>query len=473
MPSDYIKIEARKELARRKFWDYCRLMAKDFYRDDRKYLKHLCDELEEFSRSDERILVINMPPRHGKTRTAIMFAQWILGLNPQEMIMTGSYNEILSKQFSKGVRNAIMEQKASDDYLVYNDIFPNTIIKEGEAGANLWAVDGQHFSFLATSPQATATGFGATYLIVDDLIKSADEAYNDNNLDKLWSWLTNTMLTRLEEGAKLIIVMTRWSTKDVAGRAMKFFDESNLTYRLVSYKALQDDDTMLCEDILSRESYDFRIKLIGAHVASANYQQIPIDVKGVLYRNLKKWQELPPFEVVYNYTDVADQGKDWTCSICYGVYRGEAYILDIIYTADGMEITEPQTAEMLMKNKVRVAYLESNGGGMGFKRSVERILWENYNSRYTKIKAFHQRKNKMARIITNSTFVMDNVYFPHNWEIKYPEFYNDIMTFQRIGTNARDDAADALTGVAESIMGSNDMGSDVSDQIKALKELRL
>ena len=62
-------------------WNYCRLKAKDFYREDREYLKDLCNKLEEFINSDKKILVINMPPRHGKSRTATLLVQWLLGNN--------------------------------------------------------------------------------------------------------------------------------------------------------------------------------------------------------------------------------------------------------------------------------------------------------------------------------------------------------------------------------------------------------
>lgn len=66
----------------------------------------------------------------------------------------------------------------------------------------------------------TATGFGARKLIIDDLIKKAEEAFNENTLEKQWQWFTDTMLSRTETGYKIIIIMTRWATNDLAGRAL-------------------------------------------------------------------------------------------------------------------------------------------------------------------------------------------------------------------------------------------------------------
>src|SRR5699024_12628583 len=91
-----------------------------------------------------------------------------------------------------------------------------------------------------------------------------------------WDWFTQTMLQRLEENAKIIIIMTRWHTNDLAGRAKKHFKNQNKKIREVKLKAMQDDGTMLCDEILSKESYLDRVKLMGKEVASANYQQEPI-----------------------------------------------------------------------------------------------------------------------------------------------------------------------------------------------------
>ena len=97
------------------------------------------------------------------------------------------------------------------------------------------------------------------------------------------------------------------------------------------------------------------------------------------------------------------------------------------------------------------AKIESNNGGRGFARSVERILKEQYKSNKTKITWFHQSQNKLARILSNATWVMDHIYYPVNWRDKWPEYYKAMNQYQREGKNAHDDAPDATTGVAESM----------------------
>lgn len=447
--------DVRKELSRKSFWEYTKTLAPSFYKEDREYLKTFCHDLQEFYHGDDEVLIVNMPPRHGKSRTVGLFAQWLFGVNNQLKIMTGSYNETLSTTFSKSVRNTIAEEKADEDKIIYSDIFPDTKIKRGDAAANLWGLEGGHYNYLATSPTGTATGFGCNVMIIDDVIKNAEEAYNENTLEKHWDWFTNTMLSRLEEGGKIIIVMTRWASKDLAGRALEHFKEEGKKLKHVTLKALQDNGKMLCDEVLSRKSYDSKVRAMGEDIASANYQQVPIDVKGVLYKSLKTYDKLPEFERVISYTDTADQGNDYLCSVVAGIHKGEGYILDVYYTKEGMEVTEPETADFFVRNNVNKALIESNNGGRGFSRNVKRIIYEKYQTNSVVIRWFHQNKNKMARILTNSSFIQEHIYFPEDWRYRWPEFYKDIIAFQKEGKNKHDDAPDTLTGIAEAINKQN------------------
>ncbi|MEG0380300.1 MAG: phage terminase large subunit, partial [Kurthia sp.] len=362
----------------------------------------------------------------------------------------------------KAVRNDISEVKGDKDKLVYSDIFPDTRIKHGDGAMNLWSLEGGYNNYLATSPTGTATGFGATLLIIDDLIKNAEEAFNEGVLEKHWEWFTNTMLSRVEEGGKIIIIMTRWSSKDLAGRALFHFKEEGKKIRHINLKAQQEDGSMLCDEILSCRSFESKTRAMRPEIAAANYQQEPIDQKGRLYSKFKTYDgELPQFKQIKNYTDTADTGEDFLCSIDYGVtFNDEAYVLDVLYTKDGMEVTEPKTAEMLHKDKVNISDIESNSGGRGFARSVERLLKANHNSNFTRVEPFHQSKNKQARILSNATWVMDHIYFPSNWRERWPEYFKAMTEYQREGKNKHDDAPDATTGIAEKIDGGSTYSFD-------------
>ena len=441
------------ELSRREFWQYCKLTSPDFYSNDRDFLHDLADKLQWFVEdAEQQIMVVNMPPRHGKSRTATKFVQWLFGkYGIDKKVMTGSYNETLSGTFAKAVRDVIAE-KPTEGILTYGDIFPGTKIKYGEAAAQKWSLEGsQQANYLATSPTGTATGFGCNIMIIDDLIKNSEEAYNESVLQKQIDWFNNTMLSRTENDFKIIIIMTRWSTKDLAGYVLANYDD----VVHINYKAVQDDETMLCEAILSYKDYKIKTKNMNKDIVLANYQQEPIDVKGRLYSHIKTYTDIPRdskgnslFKYILNYTDTADTGSDYLCSICYGMYESTYYILDVLYTKAPMEVTEPATAQMLTKNNVGNALIESNNGGRGFSRNVIRELKALGNT-HTKIQWFFQSKNKTSRILSNSTGVMQNVAFPVNWEDRWPDFAKAIRKYQKEGKNAHDDAPDALTGVYE------------------------
>ncbi len=445
MISKELIYQARLALARKDFWEYCKLIAPDFYKDDRPYLKDMCYQLQSFYESNEKVLVINLPPRHGKSRTATLFVEWLFGENPLLKVMTGSYNETLSTTFAKQVRDAILEEK-SEGILSYCDIFPNTQIKHGESSASKWALQGsQQTSYLATSPKGTATGFGCNVMIIDDLIKSSAEAFNENTLESHIDWFNNTMLSRTENGFKLIIIMTRWATNDLAGYILRSYKN----VRHINYKAVQDNGTMLCEGILSAEDYEFKTKSMAKEIVLANYQQEPIDVKGRLYTQFKTYSKRVEYKYILNYTDTADTGSDFLCSINYGMtFDGDYHILDILYTNEPMEVTEPATAKMLNKDNVGCAIIESNNGGRSFARNVKSEL-KKLNNTHCNVQWFHQSQNKEARIFSNSASVMANVYYPENWIDKFPEFAEAMMRYQREGKNLHDDAPDCVTGVYE------------------------
>lgn len=450
--------EARLELARRNFWEFCKLMAGDFYTEDRLYLKRFCTELQDFYNSDDKVMIVNEPPRHGKSRTAQLFSQWIFGINKHEKILTGSYNEQLSTTFSRAVRDAISEKKASKDRFVYSDVFPSSKIKRGSSAANMWTLEGAHVSYLATSPSGTVTGFGGSLMIIDDIVKNAEEAYNEAILEKHWTWFTNTMLSRLEKGGKVIIIATRWHSDDLSGRALRHYESIGVKVRLILETALQADGTMLCDKVLDRASYDLIVKTMGKDIAEANYNQRPVDMVGRLYQGFKTYSELPTddngnslLETICCYCDTADRGDDYLAAYIFGIYQNQAYVLDILFTKDGMEITEPALAEKLYKHRVQKAWIESNNGGRGFGRSVERILREKYHYAKVFIDLFFQSKNKKARILGAATWVQENVYFPAGWEVRWAELYSDLYKYQKEGKAKNDDAEDALSGIYEKI----------------------
>lgn len=446
------------------FWHFCNLLAPDFYTTNRPHLGELCRTLERLytgqPQPDGRIykkLIINYPPQHGKSRTLFLFCAWVMGRNQEERIITASYNDSTAQEFSRYTRDCIGEERIQRHQVVYSDIFPAKL-KHGDSSVGKWALDGQHFNYLATGVGGSATSKGGTILIVDDTIKNAEEALSENHLEKIWLWYAGTFKSRVSAvGGEHIEIInhTRWAKKDLIGRLM---DAPNASDWYVLCRPAHDEvnQQMLCSEMLSFKAYTERKDLAftskqAMSVFMANYQQKPIDVEGALYGDFKTYESLPDgIEVIRNYTDTADTGDDFLCSISYAIKQGFAYILNIVYDQSPAEVTEPLVVKLLTSTGTNEALIESNSGGRAFARNVERMI--RATGHYTTaIRTFTQTKNKQTRIISNSPAVMNNVIMPSDWMHRWPKFYLDVTNYQRAGKNKHDDCADVLTGIVENL----------------------
>ena len=177
------------------------------------------------------------------------------------------------------------------------------------------------------------------------------------------------------------------------------------------------------------------------------YQGHPTSQGGLLYGNNFRTYDTLPESIVKrgNYTDTADTGDDYLCSVCYVMDPdSNIYVTDVVYSREPMEVTERLVADMINRTSTRSADVESNNGGRGFARAVAsrtplaRIGW------------FHQSGNKEARILSNSATVTAKIIMPRDWATKWSDFYQHLTCYKRIfRSNRWHDAADVLTGIVE------------------------
>lgn len=490
-------LSARYRTAQESLWEYDKLINPKFFKEDRPHLKALAIVLqaaferrivkrtaaeagwtivtkEEKERLEDsgmiyavcRNVAIDIPPRHGKSYSLTQFCDWVYGRDQEQGIIAVTYNEILAGRFSVNVRNGIEATKQDERFTVFNDIFPDVHIKYGDSAKQMWSLEGRFFSYLGTGFGGTLTGVGCSIGIIDDPIKSHLEAFNDDFLDSQYQWYTDTFLSRVEEDGLQIINMTRWNSRDLVGRVLS--EEDGGDWFVFELPACLDEESgkMLCPELFSFRSWLKKKAKMSLEIFMANYQQHPVDLQGCLYQTFAEYDTLPVdengeslLEEIKAYCDTADTGKDFLCHIVYGVYLMEAFVLDIIYTDKDMSITEPEVAASLYRNHVAWADIESNNGGLGFSRAVERILREQYHSNFTHIEAFYQSANKEARIRSNATWVQQHVRYPRGWKNRWPEYYTAMKTYQSSGKNKNDDGPDATTGICEKI------GANVDDWV--------
>ena len=229
--------------------------------------EEIAKKLERVEKGEIKRLMIFVPPRHGKSQLAtINFPAWYLGRNPEKEVITASYSAELAQDFGSKTRELF-----KDD--IFKLIF-KTRLKQDEQNKAKWKTTGGG-SYTSVGIGGAITGRGADVLIIDDPIKNREEAESQTIRDKHWDWYTSTAYTRLEKGASVVLILTRWNIDDLAGRLLKKQDEGGDKWEIIQYPAIEDDLP------LWKEKYDLEAleqikETVGLYDWSALYQQVPI-----------------------------------------------------------------------------------------------------------------------------------------------------------------------------------------------------
>ena len=430
--------------------------------------------LQAYAEGRIRKLIVSVPPQHGKSVGATtLLPAYMLGLDPDMRIAIASYSGTLASKFNRRVQR-ILESRE------YGELFPDTTIKCGTKPAGYIRTSdeveivGHKGELLSVGREGSLTGNRVDCFILDDLYKDAMEAQSPVVRENCWEWYTSVVRTRMHNTSRELIVFTRWHEEDLIGRlcateqcrvmtSMEDIDAvADGEWLVVNFEALKaspptDLDPRAMGEALWPEQQSAELlerkRRLDAVRFEAMYQGHPTSREGLLYGDgFREYTSLPRDVVVRaSYTDTADMGDDYLCSIAYVVDAdGLIYVTDVVYTQEPMEHTERLVAEMLERNEVRSAYVESNNGGRGFARALQRRV------PHVRVEWFHQSGNKEARILSNSATVLHNIRMPVGWQRRWPEFHSHLTTYRRLfRANRHDDAADALTGVVEREIGSS------------------
>lgn len=424
--------------------------------------------LERFARGDIRRLIVSIPPQHGKSvGSTTLLPAYMLGLDPDMRIAIASYSGSLASKFNRRVQRII-------DSAEYADMFPATTIKHGTKPpeyvrtSSEVEIVGHRGELLSVGREGALTGNRVDCFILDDLYKDAMEASSPVIRANCWEWYTSVVRTRMHNASRELIVFTRWHEEDLIGtllgrepyRELRSWSDIDRLGRdewlYLNLEALKSSPPSEVDPRAKGEALwpaQQSVELLRQKQRldpirfESMYQGHPSSKHGLLYGDAFAEYDALPRDIVRrgNYTDTADTGDDYLCSICYAVDAdGIIYITDAVYSREGMELTEGMVAEMLRRNDTRTAAIESNNGGRGFARSVQRL------APLTRVEWFHQSGNKEARILSNSATAVHLLRFPHGWHLRWPEMYAHLTTYRRLfRSNRLHDAADAITGIVE------------------------
>ena len=177
----------------------------------------MADAFERVARGECKRLIINMPPRHTKSEFAsYLLPAWFLGKYPHKKVIQTSHTAELAVGFGRKVRNLV-------DSDVYKEIFPDLNLQADSKAAGRWNTS-KGGDYFAIGVGGAVTGKGADILIIDDPHSEQEAAIAAGNpevYDKVYEWYTSGPRQRLQPGGAIVIVMTRWSMRDLTGQVIK------------------------------------------------------------------------------------------------------------------------------------------------------------------------------------------------------------------------------------------------------------
>ena len=268
-------------------------------------------------------LIINMPPRHTKSEFAsYLLPAWMIGKNPKLKIIQATHTADLAIDFGRKTKNLVDEPS-------YRELFP-TRLQEDSQAAGKWKTE-QGGEYFAAGVGGAITGRGADLLIIDDPHKEQDIRADGKAFEKAMNWYTAGPRQRLQPGGSIVIVMTRWSTKDVTGQLLKAQgEEGSDQWEVVELPALLPNGEPVWPEYWTTEELLKTKASIPVSNWNAQYMQSPTGDEGALIKRewWQDWTKKHPPKIDYiiqSYDTAFTKGtkSDYSAITTWGVFETE------------------------------------------------------------------------------------------------------------------------------------------------------
>lgn len=466
-------MELQKEVvepleAKDDFYKFCVYMDPDFFTPGKPHLKEIAEAFQKVEEGIIKKLAVSLPPRAGKSYITSLFCAWTFGRHTDGSIMRNSYAAKLAEKFSKDIRDGILVKPK------YLKVFPNVKISSANSAVDGWSLEGNtQPSYFCAGVGGPITGFGCKLLaILDDPIKNIEEALSELTIENVWNWYTSTHLSRLETGCPEIHIATRWSKKDPIGRLTDpNSEEYDPEIVVIKISALDENGNSFCEEVKTTAEYHLIKKITDSSIWEAEYMQNPVEEKGLLFPetglkrfSMKELANKPPDGKIA-VCDTADEGTDFLSMPIGERYGNYTYVTDVLFTQDGVEVTEPLAAKMIIDGKIKVLKVESNTGGKSWAKNVRMLVKPRW---YCQIIDEQTTANKETRILMNSGYVKEYFYFRNDYKpgSDYDKFMRWLTSYVKMGKNRHDDAPDSITMLAEYMQANFKMPTVEESNIK-------
>jgi len=286
----------------------------------------MADAFERVAKGELKRLIINMPPRHTKSEFAsYLFPAWFLGRYPEKKIIQTAHTAELAVGFGRKVRNLINQED-------FQQVFPGITLSSDSKAAGRWNTN-KKGDYFAIGVGGAVTGKGADVLIIDDPHSEQEAAlgaYNPEVYDKVYEWYTSGPRQRLQPGGAIIVVMTRWSVRDLTGQIVKSATQRDGAdeWEIIELPAIMPSGDPLWPEFWPLDQLEALKAELPVSKWSAQYQQDPTSEEGALIKR-EWWQEWerdspPPCEAIIQSWDTAflkTQRADYSACTTWGIFH--------------------------------------------------------------------------------------------------------------------------------------------------------
>lgn len=284
----------------------------------------LAKKFEEIANGTLKRLMISLPPRHTKSEFgSYMLPAWFLGRYPGKKIIQCSNTAELAVGFGRKVRNLVDSEQ-------YAKIFPNVHLRSDSKAAGRWATN-ENGDYFAIGVGGTVTGKGADLLIIDDPHSEQEAAIAASNpevYDKVYEWYSSGPRQRLQPGGAIIVIMTRWSKRDLIGKILQSNAERDgEDWEVINLPAILPSGNSLWPEFWSLKELEALRNELPVSKWNAQYQQSPTGDAGALVK--REWWQIwegdtpPQCDYLIQSWDTAftkNERSDYSACTTWGVF---------------------------------------------------------------------------------------------------------------------------------------------------------
>jgi len=292
----------------------------------------IAKKFEDIANGKNKRLIINMPPRHTKSEFAsFLLPSWIIGRDPKTKIIQTTHTAELAVNFGRKVRNLL-------DTHEYRNIFPDVRLQADSKAAGRWSTNhgGEYF---AAGVGGAITGRGADLLIIDDP-HSEQDALSETAMEHAYEWYTSGPRQRLQPGGAIVIVMTRWSLKDLTAKILKaqgYADHSD-KWEVVEFPAIMPSGKACWPEYWDKDELEGVRASLSVAKWNAQWQQNPTSEEGAIIKKewWNRWEEdevpkleyiIQSYDTAFSKRETADYSAITTWGVFYPKQDGPAHLI--------------------------------------------------------------------------------------------------------------------------------------------------